>query len=242
MLSVALLLSAGGYLFYLLYFGPQVEQLRAFHLEAVEAREEVAAAHTRGWNDIPALQAEINVAEQRLDELQAWVPRIKDTPGLLVSLYELTVKYGLDTPEEVTWATFHAVERQDGYLVLPIELQLVGHRADVYQFVYAVEHFDRLLGIREGRFAVSVPDQVEHELGNGAIRERDFDQVECTLTIEVYILETLEADPEHYWFMDFEGPMILPGDIFRPGTETPAGTPGPVVIFPDPGHERPIYK
>jgi Tfp pilus assembly protein PilO len=187
-LVIVFLLLITGYLSYIFYFKPQILKLTSLRQELNQALQKQQTALAQGWDDIPGLQQQISETERRMEDLHAEVPAIRNTPGLLVDLYRLALKYDLYlNGEGAQKISFGNLEKIGDYSSYDITMELVGSSSDIYGFLYEVQRLGRLLAIDKGIIWTDAPGELK-----------------CGLTIKVFLLGQVKEDPKTYPFMSFE--------------------------------------
>lgn len=192
-LAAVFLLSAVVFLYYQYIFTVQAEKIAAVR-EKIKTKEKLIAQLTSlGYNDLAQMKERIHELEADIDKLYAEVPRIKDTPGLLVDFYTLA-KLNNITAETIT---FGKLEVKESYSSFPVSLDVSGTRHEVYGFIKEIEDYPRLSRISKIEFKPAE---------NGMISAK--------ITDEFYVLHEIATDPVEYPFLREEERPDFLFDIF----------------------------
>lgn len=188
------------YVSYVFYFRPQYVKLVALRQELEETKKVYQTALNNGWNDIHGIQQEIAQTEEKLRALENEIPPYKNTPAVLVDLYQLAVKHDLTRINDDTYKIVVGnLEDHGDYSSYTIDMSITGTSAGVYGFLYDVQRLGRTIVIDKGEIWSDI---------TGTLK--------CALTLKVLILGDVEDDPATYPFMDFEKTMKEPYLIFSP--------------------------
>lgn len=179
------------------YFRPQWEKLNFLRRELSEVQAAVEQAQQQGWDNTPGLQAKIDDLRRQQEELYGVVPRIKDVPGLIATLYELICRYQLEVPKGVVFSNLQ--EYPEGYATFDASLTVIGKNADVYEFISAVENLPRQVEVAKSLLVAEGQDKLRGEL-----------------VLRVFVLEEIKPDPDYYPFMEFKKIEQKPYSIFQP--------------------------
>ncbi|MGE5544118.1 MAG: type 4a pilus biogenesis protein PilO, partial [Bacillota bacterium] len=134
------------YVSYMFYFRPQIAKLAALRRELQETKTVYQAALDNGWSDIPKIQRRIARAEDKLKALDDQMPPYKNTPAVLVDLYQLAVKYDLTRVDDDNGKVVVGnLENHDYYSSYDINMSITGTSAGVYGFLYEVPRLGRTI-------------------------------------------------------------------------------------------------
>ncbi|MGE5371582.1 MAG: type 4a pilus biogenesis protein PilO [Solirubrobacterales bacterium] len=199
-----------GYLLYSFYFMPQQLALDAVKQRLTQTQNLALDAQNRGLGDIPKLKEQIKAFEQQNQEMQALVPASKDTPDLLVQLYELSLRDKVVlNGEDAQGATMELgeVNQHETYADYDVHMVLSDKGASIYRFVYDVARLDRMVS-----------------LNKVAITPAEGNRLKCDLTLRVFILGQAQPDPDpgSYPFAPERLVTETPYDMFKPVTGPPS--------------------
>ncbi|NLC08222.1 MAG: type 4a pilus biogenesis protein PilO [Syntrophomonadaceae bacterium] len=194
-LLVVFLVLVGSYLLYTFYFKTQIAELKGLQAELEQARNKMTVALAQGWDNIPQLEAQIREVKQQQEALYSIVPPVKDTPGLLEEINQLTTKYNLLVPKPVS---FSELQKYNHYAAYTISISVKGRREAVYLFIHDLETLNRLIEVKKSTLQAESSGYLTGDL-----------------ELVVYVLEKINPDPSNYPFMDFERNHREPYEIFQ---------------------------
>jgi len=165
-----------------------------------QVRQMKQTALAEGWDNIPGLKEQIMEIQQRIEQLQSEVPAYRNTPGLLVDIYRLAVRYDLYLSKNGSQKiSFGNLVNNGDYYSYDITMELVGSSSNIYGFLYEVQRLGRFLAIDKSIIWSDAPGKLN-----------------CDLTIKVFVMGRVEADPNNYPFMTFERILEAPYVMFQP--------------------------
>jgi Tfp pilus assembly protein PilO/LysM repeat protein len=194
-LLVVFLVLVGSYLLYTFYFKTQIAELKGLQAELDRARNKMTIALAQGWDNIPQIETQIREVKQQQEALYSIVPPVKDTPGLLEEIYQLTTEYNLLVPKPIS---FSDLQKYDHYAAYTINISVKGRRQAVYLFIQDLETLNRLIEVKKSTLQAESSGYLTGDL-----------------ELAVYVLEKINPDPSNYPFMDFERDHREPYEIFQ---------------------------
>lgn len=221
------------FILYRFYFQPQYENLTKAKASMQESVTVVQEAKARGLGDVPRLIQALQDTERKVKSLYYRVPGYKDTPGFIVTLYNLAEDHDLylvANPEDTSkdkdksgaaeqsgknseesktpggMLQFGELQQNGAYSSYDVTMVLMGTSQNVYEFIYDLERISRLVSVQTIAF---VP------VNKGVLS--------CELSIRVYVLGAGEPDPAPatYGFPNVESAIKEPYAMFQPSVIQP---------------------
>lgn len=202
-----------GYLLFSFYFTPQQLALDLVKQQLTQTQGLVQDAKNRGLEDVSKLLEQIKSMEAQNRQMEMLVPASKNTPDLLVQLYDLSLKdkvvLGEGTGSGGTME-LGEVKQHETYADYDVHMILTDKGENIYKFVYDVARLDRMVSLNK----VLITPEVGRKL-------------KCDLTLRVYILGQTkpDPDPDSYPFVSERLVSPAPYDVFKPVTESSDGGP-----------------
>lgn len=183
----------------------------------------------KGYDNRKLIKQQITQIQDNLASLWSKVPSNKDTPGIIVRLYDLAIKDDIDINSDSGLITIGALENNTDYSSYTINMDIKGRHEAVYTFIYDVENLDRLLWLE-----------------NADINVVESGVLGCKMTLRIFVLGQVKPDPQDYPFMLYERPgqpayemfQMAPGaenagDVGSTGDSEPSNIPDSSYVEPD---------
>lgn len=129
-------------LFYLLYFKPKNRELKTLKIERINAEEEVIRLRAKK-DEVDQIETELKRMNKTLKELEAIIPRRKETSAILKRIQQLANDSRLNI---VKFAPKGEIDKEF-YSEWPIPIEITGNYHNLAIFFDRVSHFSRLFKI-----------------------------------------------------------------------------------------------
>ncbi|MGE5416834.1 MAG: type 4a pilus biogenesis protein PilO [Acidobacteriota bacterium] len=224
-MSVGFLLVLLIYGFWSLYWKPQMNQLKSLEQVKAARQNEYNEYLAKGYNNSKEIKRQIAQIQSNISSLWTKVPPNKDTPGIIVNLYDLATKDNIDLNSDSGLISIGALETANDYSSYIINMNIKGSHESVYTFIYDVENLNRLVWLENADISV---------LNAG--------QLACNMTLRIFVLGQVKPDPQDYPFMFYERPGDPPYQMFHMAPGAQPATPSGNDFIPEPSYTEPDYS
>ncbi len=200
-LVIAFLFLLAAALYYYLVMEKQLRKIGELKHQVEEQEMVLREMRRKGFHNLSELEDKINEYDRLIEAIYKVVPNIKDTPGLLVDLYQLVTRYGLVSDK----VSFGQLKTHQNYSTFAVNLKVKGSPAGVKGFLNALEDYRRPLSVNKVEFTPTKEGELE-----------------AAVEVLVFVLHDISPDPLSYPFMDSMAGWENPFEMFKhPAPESP---------------------